>query len=109
MIAALFVSFNIGHFYPKGVVATMCFLQKIGCLVKFLMNRAYFGQPITKPDFVYLAIKCDTKFIKIFKGHDYIADSVGSCVLHIKNTLNYPIARRRSINTERRVCIERFY
>ena len=82
---SLFVPCFIDQLYPQTALNMVKVLQKLGCDVDYNLNQTCCGQPAFNAGFWDDAKDVCTKFIKDFKGADYIVAPSASCVGFVRN------------------------
>src|ERR1700753_774791 len=88
MRVGLFIPCYIDQFYPQVGIATLEWLEKLGCEVVYPPQQTCCGQPMANSGFEHLTKGTNDLFIRNFSGFDYIVGPSGSCVLHIKEHLH---------------------
>src|SRR6266478_9227350 len=89
MRIGLFIPCYVDQFYPQVAMATMELLERLRCEVIFPLQQTCCGQPMANSGFSHLDKGCNRNFVKNFRDADYIVCPSGSCVLHIKNHLQF--------------------
>lgn len=82
---SLFVPCFIDQLYPQTAMNMVKVLQKIGCDIDYNTNQTCCGQPAFNAGFWDDAKEVCAKFIKDFKGADFIVAPSASCVGFIRN------------------------
>lgn len=85
MTVQLFIPCFIDQLYPQTAFNMVKVLEKAGCTVQYNANQTCCGQPAFNAGFRDEAREVCTKFIKDFKGSDYIVAPSASCVGFVRN------------------------
>ncbi|MFT3823462.1 MAG: (Fe-S)-binding protein [Chitinophagaceae bacterium] len=85
MTVQLFIPCFIDQLYPQTAFNMVKVLEKAGCTVEYNANQTCCGQPAFNAGFRDEAREVCTKFIKDFKGSDYIVAPSASCVGFVRN------------------------
>ncbi len=85
MNVQLFVPCFIDQLYPQTAFNMVRVLQKAGCTVAYNAEQTCCGQPAFNAGFRDESRAVCTKFIKDFKGADYVVAPSASCVGFIRN------------------------
>ncbi|MFI5136205.1 MAG: (Fe-S)-binding protein [Sphingobacteriales bacterium] len=89
MTVGLFIPCYVDQFYPEAAIATLQLLEKLGVNVTYPKRQTCCGQPMANSGFGHLTGGCDELFIENFAEFDYVVAPSGSCVLHIREHLQY--------------------
>ncbi len=81
----LFIPCFVDQLYPQTAFNMVKVLEKAGCRVKYNTNQTCCGQPAFNAGFWDDARDVCTKFIKDFKGSDYVVAPSASCVGFVRN------------------------
>lgn len=81
----LFIPCFVDQLYPQTAFNMVKVLEKAGCIVQYNTNQTCCGQPAFNAGFWDEARDVCTKFIKDFKGADYIVAPSASCVGFVRN------------------------
>ncbi len=85
MTVQLFIPCFIDQLYPNTAFNMVKVLEKAGCQVEYNVNQTCCGQPAYNAGFRSDAKSVCTKFLKDFKGADYVVAPSASCVGFIRN------------------------
>jgi L-lactate dehydrogenase complex protein LldE len=85
MTVQLFIPCFVDQLYPQTAFNMVKVLEKAGCMVQYNTNQTCCGQPAFNAGFRDEAKSVCSKFIKDFKGADYIVAPSASCVGFIRN------------------------
>jgi len=85
MNVQLFIPCFVDQLYPQTGFNMVKVLEKAGCTVEYNTNQTCCGQPAFNAGFWSDAKDVCTKFIKDFKGAEYIVAPSASCVGFIRN------------------------
>lgn len=85
MTIQLFIPCFVDQLYPQTGFNMVKLLEKLGCAVQYNTNQTCCGQPAYNAGFWDDAKEVCTKFIKDFKGSDYIVAPSASCVGFVRN------------------------
>ena len=85
MKVQLFIPCFVDQLYPQTAFNMVKVLEKVGCTVEYNTNQTCCGQPAFNDGFWDDAKDVCTKFIKDFKGADYIIDPSAYCVGFVRN------------------------
>ena len=85
MTVQLFIPCFIDQLYPQTAFNMVKVLEKAGCNVEYNTEQTCCGQPAFNAGFRNDAKEVCSKFIKDFKGADYIVAPSASCVGFIRN------------------------
>jgi len=85
MKVQLFIPCFVDQLYPQTAFNMVKVLEKVGCTVEYNTNQTCCGQPAFNAGFWDDAKDVCTKFIKDFKGADYIVAPSASCVGFVRN------------------------
>lgn len=85
MNVQLFIPCFVDQLYPDTAFNMIRVLEKAGCTVSYNTAQTCCGQPAFNAGFWNEAKSVCTKFIKDFKGSDYIVAPSASCVGFIRN------------------------
>lgn len=97
MKLGLFIPCYVDQFYPQVGRATLSLLEGLGHEVVISSGPACCGQPMSNSGYGHLSEGCVTEFQKQFDGFEHIVSPSGSCVLHLKESLetaHHPLAHR---------------
>jgi L-lactate dehydrogenase complex protein LldE len=81
----LFIPCFIDQVYPETAFHMVKVLEKLGCAVIYNSNQTCCGQPAYNAGFREEAREVCTKFIRDFRGADYIIAPSASCVGFVRN------------------------
>ncbi len=81
----LFIPCFVDQLYPQTAFNMVKVLEKAGCSVQYNTNQTCCGQPAFNAGFWDDARDVCSKFIKDFKGADYIVAPSASCVGFVRN------------------------
>ena len=81
----LFIPCFVDQLYPDTAFNMVKVLEKAGCTVKYNTNQTCCGQPAFNAGFWDDAREVCSKFLKDFKGVDYIVAPSASCVGFVRN------------------------
>ncbi|HRP32062.1 MAG TPA: (Fe-S)-binding protein [Agriterribacter sp.] len=108
MIIQLFIPCFIDQLYPQTAFNMVKVLEKLGCEVRYNSNQTCCGQPAFNAGFWNDAREVSQKFIKDFRGADYIVSPSASCSGFVKNY--YPrLFDNSSLHNEVRETGKRMY
>jgi L-lactate dehydrogenase complex protein LldE len=85
MTVQLFIPCFVDQLYPNTAFNMVKVLEKAGCTVEYNTNQTCCGQPAFNAGFWDDAKDVCSKFIKDFKGSDYIVAPSASCVGFVRN------------------------
>lgn len=85
MNVQLFIPCFVDQLYPQTAFNMVKVLERAGCKVQYNTNQTCCGQPAFNAGFWDEARDVCTKFIKDFKGADYIVAPSASCVGFVRN------------------------
>lgn len=85
MTVQLFIPCFVDQLYPQTAFNMVKVLEKAGCTVEYNSEQTCCGQPAFNAGFRDEAKEVCAKFIKDFKGADYIVAPSASCVGFIRN------------------------
>jgi L-lactate dehydrogenase complex protein LldE len=85
MNVQLFIPCFVDQLYPDTAFNMIKVLEKTGCSVTYNTSQTCCGQPAFNAGFWDEAKSVCTKFIKEFKGSDYIVAPSASCVGFVRN------------------------
>jgi L-lactate dehydrogenase complex protein LldE len=85
MTVQLFIPCFVDQLYPQTAFNMIKLLEKAGCKVQYNTEQTCCGQPAFNAGFRDDAKEVCSKFIKDFKGADYIVAPSASCVGFIRN------------------------
>ncbi|HEX6192660.1 MAG TPA: (Fe-S)-binding protein [Chitinophagaceae bacterium] len=85
MNVQLFIPCFVDQLYPTTAFNMVKVLEKTGCTVTYNASQTCCGQPAFNAGFWEESKAVCTKFIKDFKGSDYIVAPSASCVGFVKN------------------------
>jgi L-lactate dehydrogenase complex protein LldE len=85
MNVQLFIPCFVDQLYPDTAFNMIKVLEKAGCTVSYNTAQTCCGQPAFNAGFWNEAKSVCTKFIKDFKGSDYIVAPSASCVGFVRN------------------------
>lgn len=85
MKVQLFIPCFVDQLYPQSAFNMVKVLEKAGCTVTYNANQTCCGQPAFNAGFWDDARDVCIKFIKDFRGTDYIVAPSASCVGFVKN------------------------
>jgi L-lactate dehydrogenase complex protein LldE len=85
MTVQIFIPCFIDQLYPSTAFNMVKVLEKAGCTVEYNMEQTCCGQPAFNAGFRDEAKEVCAKFIKDFRGADYIVAPSASCVGFIRN------------------------
>src|SRR5687767_7046587 len=85
MTVQLFIPCFVDQLYPNTAFNMVKVLEKAGCTVEYNANQTCCGQPAFNAGFWDDAKDVCSKFIKDFKGSDYIVAPSASCVGFVRN------------------------
>ena len=85
MTVQLFIPCFVDQLYPQTAFNMVKVLEKLGCTVEYNTNQTCCGQPAFNAGFWDDAKDVCTKFIKDFKGADYVVAPSASCVGFVRN------------------------
>lgn len=85
MTVQLFVPCFVDQLYPQTAFNMVKLLEKAGCYVEYNAEQTCCGQPAFNAGFRDDAKEVCVKFIKDFRGADYIVAPSASCVGFIRN------------------------
>ena len=88
MNVQLFIPCFVDQLYPTTAFSMVKVLEKTGCTVTYNAAQTCCGQPAFNAGFWEESKAVCTKFIKDFKGSDYIVAPSASCVGFVKNYYN---------------------
>lgn len=97
MRLGLFIPCYIDQLYPQVGKATLSLLTRLGHEVEVPTKPLCCGQPMSNSGYANLGAGCVTDFAKSFASFDHIVSPSGSCVLHLKESLEAqhdPLAHR---------------
>jgi L-lactate dehydrogenase complex protein LldE len=97
MKVGLFIPCYIDQLYPQVGRATLSLLERLGYEVDIPSKPACCGQPMSNSGYGQLSEGCVTDFAQEFDGFDHVVSPSGSCVLHLKESLEaayHPLAHR---------------
>ena len=97
MTLGLFIPCYIDQLYPQVGKATWSLLSKIGHDLIIPRSPSCCGQPMSNSGYARLGEGCVTDFAAAFAGCECIVSPSGSCVLHLKESLEArhdPLAHR---------------
>lgn len=85
MNVQLFIPCFVDQLYPQTAFNMVKVLEKAGCTVEYNTNQTCCGQPAFNAGFWDDAKDVCTKFIRDFKGADYIVAPSASCIGFVRN------------------------
>lgn len=85
MTVQLFIPCFVDQLYPQTAFNMIKVLEKAGCEVQYNVEQTCCGQPAFNAGFRDEAREVCSKFIKDFKGADYIVAPSASCIGFISN------------------------
>ncbi|MBO9571708.1 MAG: (Fe-S)-binding protein [Chitinophagaceae bacterium] len=85
MRVQLFIPCFVDQLYPQTAFNMVKLLEKAGCTVEYNQEQTCCGQPAFNAGFRDEAKEVCSKFIKDFKGADYVVAPSASCVGFIRN------------------------
>ncbi len=85
MTVQLFIPCFVDQLYPNTAFNMVKLLEKAGCRVDYNPNQTCCGQPAYNAGFRQDSKAVCTKFLKDFKGADYVVAPSASCVGFIRN------------------------
>ena len=85
MTVQLFIPCFVDQLYPQTAFNMVKVLEKLGCTVEYNINQTCCGQPAFNAGFWDDAKDVCTKFLKDFKGADYVVAPSASCVGFVRN------------------------
>jgi L-lactate dehydrogenase complex protein LldE len=85
MTVQLFIPCFVDQLYPQTAFNMIKVLEKAGCTVEYNIEQTCCGQPAFNAGFRDEAKEVCSKFIKDFRGADYIVAPSASCVGFIRN------------------------
>jgi L-lactate dehydrogenase complex protein LldE len=85
MTVQLFIPCFVDQLYPQTAFNMVKVLEKAGCTVQYNTNQTCCGQPAFNAGFWDDARDVCSKFIKDFKGAEYVVAPSASCVGFIRN------------------------
>ena len=88
MNVQLFIPCFVDQLYPQTAFSMIKVLEKTGCTVTYNTKQTCCGQPAFNAGFWDEAKAVCGKFVKDFKGSDYIVAPSASCVGFVKNYYN---------------------
>jgi L-lactate dehydrogenase complex protein LldE len=88
MNVQLFIPCFVDQLYPETAFNMVKVLQKAGCTVEYNAEQTCCGQPAFNAGFRDDAREVCSKFIKDFKGADYIVAPSSSCIGFVRNYYN---------------------
>lgn len=97
MKLGLFIPCYVDQFYPQVARATLTLLEGLGHEVVIPAGPACCGQPMSNSGYGHLSEGCVQEFRTQFDRFEYIVSPSGSCVLHLKESLeagHHPLAHR---------------
>lgn len=97
MTLGLFIPCYVDQLYPQVGRATLSLLRQLGHEVVVPAGPACCGQPMSNSGYAALSAGCVTDFMKEFERFEHIVSPSGSCVLHLKESLeaaHHPLAQR---------------
>lgn len=97
MKIGLFIPCYVDQLYPQVGRATLSLLEQLGHEVEIPSKPACCGQPMSNSGYGKLSEGCVTDFTQEFDGFEHIVSPSGSCVLHLKESLeasHHPLAHR---------------
>ncbi len=97
MTLGLFIPCYIDQLYPQVGRATLSLLQGLGHEVVVPSSPSCCGQPMSNSGYAHLSEGCVTDFGDAFASFDHIVSPSGSCVLHLKESLearHHPLTHR---------------
>lgn len=97
MTLGLFIPCYIDQLYPQVGKATLALLESLGHDVAVPERPACCGQPMSNSGYANLSAGCVGDFASEYARFDHIVSPSGSCVLHLKESLealHSPVAHR---------------
>lgn len=97
MTIGLFIPCYIDQLYPQVGRATLSLLTRLGHEVAVPSKPSCCGQPMSNSGYANLGAGCVSDFTREFAGFDHVVSPSGSCVLHLKESLEAnhdPLAHR---------------
>ena len=97
MTLGLFIPCYIDQLYPQVGRATLSLLTRLGHEVVVPSKPSCCGQPMSNSGYANLGAGCVSDFAREFAGFDRVVSPSGSCVLHLKESLEAnhdPLAHR---------------
>lgn len=85
MNVQIFIPCFIDQLYPSVAFNMVKVLEKVGCKVSYNTNQTCCGQPAFNAGFWAESKDVCTKFLKDFKGDEYIVSPSASCVGFVRN------------------------
>lgn len=85
MNVQIFIPCFIDQLYPQVAFNMIKVLEKAGCTIQYNTNQTCCGQPAYNGGFWGEAKDVCTKFIKDFKGADYVVAPSASCIGFVRN------------------------
>ena len=87
MKIGLFIPCYIDQLYPQVGRATLSLLTRLGHEVVVPSKPSCCGQPMSNSGYANLGAGCVSDFAREFAGYDHVVSPSGSCVLHLKESL----------------------
>jgi L-lactate dehydrogenase complex protein LldE len=85
LTVGLFIPCYVDQLYPEVGVATWRLLERHGVRVEYPEAQTCCGQPMANSGCVGDAAPLAHKFLKLFRGYEYIVAPSGSCVSMVRN------------------------
>ena len=85
MRIGLFVPCYIDQFYPDVAMATVEVLERLGVEIDFPQEQTCCGQPMANTGCQHETRPLAQKFLKIFRGYEYVVCPSGSCVAMVRH------------------------
>lgn len=84
----LFVPCYVDALFPQAAVATLELLEKLGCAVEYPLEQTCCGQPMANSGHQRPAAGAEARFAASFAGMDWVVGPSGSCVHHVRTSLD---------------------
>jgi L-lactate dehydrogenase complex protein LldE len=85
LTVALFIPCYVDQLYPNVGVATLRLLERHGVRVEYPLDQTCCGQPMANSGCADDAAPLAAKFLRLFRGYEYVVAPSGSCVSMVRN------------------------
>jgi L-lactate dehydrogenase complex protein LldE len=85
LTVALFIPCYVDQLYPNVGIATLRLLERHGVRVEYPTEQTCCGQPMANSGCTDDAAPLAAKFLRLFRGYEYVVAPSGSCVSMVRN------------------------
>jgi L-lactate dehydrogenase complex protein LldE len=85
LTVGLFIPCYVDQLYPSVGVATLRLLESHGVRVEYPADQTCCGQPMANSGCASDAAPLAAKFLRLFRGYEYVVAPSGSCVSMVRN------------------------